>query len=315
MAAGTVATLLFAGAARERRVSTAAWGGLSVVGVGTAVVPGMRLLASDAEALRVASADGTELTLEPGGSLTVIESGETKRFALMRGAVLAHVKKLGPGERFVVDTADTEVEVRGTIFRVALTAEPPPCGPSTTTRVSVAEGVVAVSGPAGRAVLFPGDEWPAVCPSSAPATGRGQEDDGAEASSAGSSIRRRGVVRRGLAPSRDLPATASPAPSAAPSPETPKEATALEAQNDLFSAALRAKRRGDAAGALVLFDRFIRRYPDASLLEGAFVQRMRLLAAGDAEAGGRVAAQYLARFPAGFARDEAQRMVGRTAGP
>jgi hypothetical protein len=307
LSAGAVATTLFAGAGRERRASTPA-GGLVLVGAGTAIVPGMRLLAPESDMLRLASADGTELTLEPRGSLTVIESGDTKRFALMRGAVVAHVKKLGSGERFIVDTADAEVEVRGTMFRVALAAEPPPCGPATTTRVSVAEGVVAVSGPGVRAVLFPGDGWPAACRSPARSTGEGGAD-------VAGSTRRRGIVRRGLATSHDAPMAASPAPTAVRPPEPPPEPTALGDQNDLFSAALRAKRRGDAGGALALFDRFIRQYPDASLVEGAFVQRMRLLAVEDAEAAARAAAQYLARFPSGFARDEAQRIAGRTAGP
>ena len=308
LAASTVAMTLFAGVGRDGRNASVPSNGLVLLGgTGTTVTPGMRLLAPQADPLRLASSDGTELTVEPGGSLTVSESGATRRFALMRGSVLAHVKKLSLGERFIVDTADAEVEVHGTIFRVSVMAEPPACGPATTTRVSVAEGVVSVSGSAGRVILSPGDEWPGACSSSARSNGDG--DEGADDASP---ARRRSVTRRALATPRVASATLPETRPASP-PETTFDAGALEAQNDLFSAAIRAKRRGDAVGALALFERFIRRYPDASLVEGAFVQRMRLLAAADAQSGARAATQYLVRFPDGFARDEAQRIVGGAA--
>ena len=63
--------------------------------------------------------------------------------------------------------------------------------------------------------------------------------------------------------------------------------------------------------ALSLFERFMRDYPDASLFESALVHKMRLLAAtADPLGASASASQYLARFPDGFARDEARALLG-----
>ena len=220
---------------------------------GGPIEAGMRLAARASREVRAAGADGTEIIVEPGGALTVVENGATRRFALMHGAVSAHVARLAPGERFIVETSDAEVEVRGTRFRVVALDEPP-CADGAATRVAVSEGVVVVTWSGHRESLQAGETWPPECPA----------------------------------------------------------ASALEAQNDLFAAAVRAKREGQNALAATLFARFIRVYPDSSLFESALVQQMRLLAMGDPRAAASAAVRYLARFPDGFARDEARRLAGVT---
>ena len=62
--------------------------------------------------------------------------------------------------------------------------------------------------------------------------------------------------------------------------------------------------------AIRLFSRLIDTYPDGPLAEGAMAQRMRLLRSVDPEGAARAAAQYLARFPGGFARAQARQLVG-----
>jgi hypothetical protein len=84
----------------------------------------------------------------------------------------------------------------------------------------------------------------------------------------------------------------------------------LAAQNDAFRAALRARERGDDAGALSAFARFMRRYPASPLAENACVERLRLLASGDPALARAEAARYLERYPNGFAREEAERIGG-----
>jgi hypothetical protein len=265
------------------------------------VAAGARLLSPEASPLRLGSADGTALTLDPGASLTVIEAGATKRFALLRGAVSVHVKKLAPGERFIVDTADTEIEVHGTTFRVALSTVPSPCGDSSPTRVAVSEGVVTVNRSGREEYLRPGDEWPPGC---APAV---MNPDRAEprhrshqtiASKPVHSPESAAIDESTLQPERH------PAPAAS---------TSLEAQNDLFSAAVRARRAGQVALASRLFDRFVLTYPDSSLVESALVQQMRLLVRTDSAAAVAVANRYLARFPDGFARTEARALTAAQA--
>jgi hypothetical protein len=55
-------------------------------------------------------------------------------------------------------------------------------------------------------------------------------------------------------------------------------------------------------------------HPRGPLVESAAVQRMKALAAVDPAAGARAARDYLARFPGGFARPDAEKLAGR-AGP
>jgi hypothetical protein len=88
-------------------------------------------------------------------------------------------------------------------------------------------------------------------------------------------------------------------------------ASELAAQNDLFSAAMRATRREDDGEALKLFTSFVKHYPDSPLFEHALAQRMKLLAANDPSGAAVAASEYLSRFPTGFARLEARALAIR----
>jgi len=267
------------------------------------VESGALLAAPAGQVVRFGTADGTELTVESGARLTVLETRATKRFELLEGAVRVRVRKLRPGERFIVDTVDAEVEVRGTMFRVALSTDPPRCGPPTVSRVWVWEGVVAVRGPGGGGDVGPGEEWPPRCTAAV----QPGEPDALPAAGVEPERRQRSLARSRFTRARSVAGSSGSFAAAT------VVATDLEAQNDLFAAAMRARRNGSNAQALRLFDHFIRSYPNAALLESAFVQRMRLLAASDARAAADAADRYLGRFPDGFAHVEAQ-LLRRAAG-
>jgi hypothetical protein len=289
---------------------------------------GDQVFATLTSSLRLGDVAGTTLTLEPGGMLTVVESTATRRFALRQGAVQARVRKLVAGERFIIETPDAEIEVHGTEFRVAIgEPETVPCtgtGPKArvATRVSVTGGVVSVKWSGDEQRLLPGDEWPPRCAASHAAAAA--EPEGAEQTPKGSPLE---AVAQTASPTRRLRhraadvatgtrstseaqgALAAPTESRPPRQNVP--ASVLEAQNDLFISAVRARRAGQNATALALFDRFMREYPGASLFESALVQKMRLLAAmSDLGGAGATARQYLERFPDGFARDEARALLG-----
>jgi ferric-dicitrate binding protein FerR (iron transport regulator) len=298
---------------------------------GMAVAAGLTLRAPVSGEVRVGTADGTELTLEARTDLSVIEASETRRFSLDAGAVRAHVSRLFAGERFVVDTADAEVEVHGTVFRVAVVAADPSCGGGSTTRVSVSEGVVAVTVYGGGAVsVSAGEEWPRGCERAAPRAERSahqvalrrQRESGkveATAETALASMTDTVVVPptspRPLLPPPERaepPATISTTdtvvvPLTSPPPLLPS--SDLAAQNDLFAAAVRAKKVGQLADAARLFDELIAGYPQGPLVVSATVQRMKVLALIDPVAGARAAVDYLARFPNGFTRPEAQELA------
>jgi TolA-binding protein len=64
----------------------------------------------------------------------------------------------------------------------------------------------------------------------------------------------------------------------------PADPSTLAEQNDLFAAALSARRRGDLGEAVHWLDRLIARYPDGQLIESARAERKRLLEAGGEKA-------------------------------
>ena len=294
-----------------------------IVGVDQAPVPvvegmalpqGYRLVAPPAGEVRIGAPRGTTLTLEGGGEVAVKEASSIQRYELKEGAIRARVAKLVTGERFIIATADAEVEVHGTAFRVAVVPVNPSCGSGTITRVSVTEGVVSVRRDGAEVRVTPGHTWPETCDQTPPA---------ASAASAAPSarVRVRGGMARGNGMRISAPAVAeaeTPAPTEAPAPvEAPPAAqpslpltkSELAAQNDMFASAVRAKRRGQGSQAVRIFERFTREYPASPLAESAAAQRMKLLAVIDAVAARRAANDYLSRYPAGFARLDARHLL------
>ena len=239
---------------------------------GRPITAGSRVVTTKTGRLLLAFSTGTSALLEDGGDATLDSMGAAQQIHLDSGSLDLQVAKQGPEQRFVVRTLDSEVEVRGTQFRVSVAPSDPSCGAGTTTRVAVSEGVVVVRHAGTEARVGAGEQWPAGCGQSASAT-----------------VNNNPVIAR-----------AGPAPSTA---------STLGEQNDLFAQAIAAKRRGDAGGAIAGFDRFLARYPGSPLAESATVERMRLLRASDPSRAVASAKAYLARYPRGFAHAEAEALV------
>lgn len=251
---------------------------------GTPIGNGKRLIARPLGHATLAFATGTELTIEERGDLTIDENGASQRFTLGAGAVSARVAKLAAGRTLVVATPDAEIEVRGTTFRVAVVAADPACGEGTTTRVDVVEGVVVVRARGSETRVSAGERWP-----------RGCATQTAPAAIAAADAKRPPAVA----------ATASPSSSSSPT----LASSQLTEQNDLFAEAVAAKRRGAVAQAIATFERFLAKYPSSPLAESAMAERMRLLRGGDRARAQAAAREYLARFPSGFARADAQAIL------
>ncbi|HET6151266.1 MAG TPA: FecR domain-containing protein [Polyangia bacterium] len=272
---------------------------------------GFRLVAPPGGEVRIGAARGTTLALEGGAELAISEASIIQRYELKVGAVRARVAKLVPGERFIIATSDAEVEVHGTAFRVAVVPADPSCGGGTITRVSVTEGVVSVRRGGAEVQVTPGHYWPDSCEAAAATS---------KAGAPGGHGHGRGGVARPVAMRTQTPAVAArqtvavdapePAPVEAPvMPTVPLTRSELAAQNDLFASAVRAKRHGQGAQAVRIFDRLTRQYPGGPLAESAAVQRMKLLAAIDLVAASRAASDYLSRYPLGFARLDAHQII------
>jgi len=267
--------------------------------------PGVTLQAPPTAPVELASADGTVVTLEARGQLALLEQSATRRFSLRRGAVRAHVAHLPAGERFIIATDDAEVEVHGTMFRVSLADADPTCEDGRRTRVAVTEGIVSVRAGGRETLVAAGDTWPACARTDAPRAPAAVAEVATPPAAPAIAV----AVSEKTSPHRRmraLPAVTVPVPPAL----SPQPSPGLAAANDVFAAAVRAKRAHRPAEALRLFARLIELAPDGPLAEGAAAQQMKLLATSDPTAARRAAADYLARYPDGFARDDARRLAG-----
>jgi len=234
---------------------------------------------------------GTSMTLAGRTSFRVDSQGATQRFTLQRGELVAHVAKLAAAQRFIIDTPDAEVEVRGTRFRLRVVEQGESCGGGARTRLEVSEGVVEVRVASGAVTrVKTGEAWPTNC---------SKTSDLLQAASS------EPVANKAPPAVKPAPRAAAPAARAA-APEA-ERSSGLTAQNDLFARGIARGRQGDTSGALRAYQELISRFPSSALAENAMVERMRLLA--QTANGAAEARRYLARYPHGFAVREANQLV------
>ena len=219
----------------------------------------------------LAFATGTSAMLGESADLTVDGDEGMQVLRLAAGSVDLHVAKVSADHRFLVTTPDAEVEVRGTKFRVSIGPPDPSCSEDALTRLVVTEGAVVVRHAGTEKRVAAGEQWPSDC----------------------------------IAP---VEISAPMPPSAAPS-TIPSVASSLAEQNDLFAEAIVAKRVGESQTALTTFDRFLATYPSSPLAQSAAVERMRLLRSAQSPRMLSAAHQYIARYPNGFARAEAEAII------
>lgn len=295
-----------------------------VAAEGLVLKAGQTVNASDSAEIRIGSARGTSLTLEPAATLAISSLGKLQRYALERGAIRTRVAKLRADERFIVATADAEIEVHGTAFRVSVVSPEAGCGNGARTRVAVSEGVVSVRSRGIESFLAVGEEWPRGCSSVASTTSLAA---GAPVLAAALPDRAQPVRvpshRRVLHRNHHRPRLHHASLALAGLGRGGDEDTAavdpgstglggsssLSAQNDLFAAAASAKRNGHYREAVRLFSDLIERHPDSPLLESAMVQRIRAMREADPAGLASAVTDYLERFPSGFARAEARRIA------
>jgi ferric-dicitrate binding protein FerR (iron transport regulator) len=229
-------------------------------------------------------ANGTRVTLSAAGRLHVDELAATRRFSLHSGHLQAHVAKLGNGERFLVDTPDAEVEVRGTVFGVSVATAGDCHALAARSTVSVSEGAVWVRSGANQVLLKPGQSWTSPCPdvSVAPADTQPTSESAATGGTRVASPSVRPMARHASGRPRAVnqaPVTLPP-PVAPPAAEGPvRRESHLAEQNNLFSSAIVSEHKGDHATALRTLDELIQRFPSGPLLESARAERQRILSA------------------------------------
>ncbi len=272
---------------------------------GANLAAGSRIVTHDGGHAVLALSTGTRLAIDDASDFSIVEEDATQIFSLTTGSMRADVAKLKPGQRFIIRTADAEVEVHGTSFSVGVVPSDSTCGGGSITRVVVFEGVVTVRHGADEARVPKGDSWPANCASAQADSSSAQPDP---------------------IPVIELPSDPTSTPTNASDTTQPNHASSaahashanhpkksgsspLAEQNDIFESGLTAERDGLTMGAISDFERYLSLYPNGPLAEHASVRRMNLLRTVDHPRAVQAAKDYLARYPNGFARSEATAIV------
>jgi hypothetical protein len=191
-------------------------------------------------------------------------------------------RKLEAGKHLVVETPDVEVLVVGTAFTVDVDR----AAGTGSTRVRVRRGTVWITqGQKQLAVLNAGDDWHSATTARATLP--------VEPAVAPVKPSRRAAGQRAVAPQR------------------PTDSGTLAEENRLFEAGLAARNAGDHGGAAEAFAGLLARYPRSVLREQALAEQFRALErAGRSSAATIAARRYLAGYPSGFARADAERVTG-----
>ena len=285
--------------ARSSGDGAAITGGSPAGGSDEALLPGSRVAVRPQGRTRLDFTSGTRIDLHEASELAVVSLGPSQIFSLAGGSLRADVAKLKTGERFIVRTLDAEVEVHGTSFLLGTASPVPSCGAGTTTRLTVYEGVVTVRARGLETRVAAGSVWPADCPAEG-ATAAAPSGPGA---SSGPSAR-----LASAAPGASFRAEAAPPPGSA---AVTVPLSDLTSQNDLFAAAVQETQAGRLEAAIERYDAFLARYPDAPLAESAASQRMKVLRdTHDAARAAAAARAYLARYPEGYSRRDAEAILG-----
>jgi hypothetical protein len=213
------------------------------------------LEASSDRPVHVRLSDVVALTLAPSSRIRPVATGgglvgevapALEVIALERGRVHLQVKKLDDTHRFHVVTPDADVEVRGTVFDVALrrSAAPRTC-------VSVDEGLVLVTSGLESRLVSRGQKWgcdPILSQTPTPtASTRASPPGPARDPASKTSAKRSRIGARSLAP------------------ETQVDASDLAVQNRLFQLALAAERAGRLDDAARSYRRVLTRAPHGPL--------------------------------------------------
>ncbi len=252
------------------------------------------------ERVRTGAGSGASLRLQTGAAAELGASSEAafsntaraEKVELAQGDVRLVVPKLGAERELSVSTFDARVTVHGTRFSVKVLGDE---AKLRWTEVDLEQGVVSVDSGERHFLLHAPAHW------SSRTFGEGSGE---------------GQVAPAAVPSPTAAAPALPPPRAsakasathAPS-ELPRSSTLAE-ENELFAHAKSLAHSGDLASAVVELDGFIARYPRSPLVQNAEVERFRALAKlGRAAQATQAARRYLATYPEGFAREEAQKLA------
>ena len=249
----------------------------------------------------------TTVAPERGARFAQQSAGGAETVTLDEGAATFAVRPLSAGERFIIKTADGEVELRGAVARVEAAG-------SKVRAVSVQEGKAEVRYGGAVFELSAGSAWspplaapppaidaPAVAPTSDPRLGR------ASLHGTGSTPAARGASKPVAPTAAEARASEPVAPAATP-PEPPK----VEPGATDFADAVHLFERGDYPSAARRLAEFSRAHPDDGRAEdSAFLGIIALQRTGKTAEAAAAAQRYLQAYPSGYRRAEAAKIAAK----
>jgi TolA-binding protein len=253
----------------------------------------------------------TTVAPERGARFAQQSAGGAETVTLDEGAATFAVRPLSAGGRFIIKTADGEVELRGAVARVEAAG-------SKVRAVSVQEGKAEVRYGGAVFELSAGSAWspplpapppavdpspnaPAPAPIAAPRLGR------ASIQAAGSTPAAR-LASKPVTPTAAEAHTSEPvAPAAAP-PEPPK----VDPGATDFADAVHLFERGDYHSAARRLADFSNAHPDDGRAEdSAFLSILALQRTGKTAEAAAAAQRYLQAYPNGYRRAEAVKIAAK----
>ncbi len=243
-----------------------------------------------------ADGDGLAAQVQPGpdSQHAVHKLAGLELVRLEGGTIDLRVAPLSVGQRVVVVTADAELEVRGTDFRVSAAS-------GRLRAVEVREGRVELRHPSGTVLLGAGERWPAPESRAEAQPVQASRPEAIEDAPAGPS---RGSETRSAAGEPRESAEAAPRPVRAEPTDHRAAASAA------FARAVHALERGECDRAITLLRAFLAAHPDDPRAEDArwlvVVAHQR---AGRTRAAQSAAQDYLERHPRGYRQPEAQSLA------
>jgi ferric-dicitrate binding protein FerR (iron transport regulator) len=231
-----------------------------------------------------------------GAVVTRESSGGVARPKLTDGEAAFHVEHLVAGQRFLLELPDGEIEVHGTRFVVRVRS-------GRTESVEVTEGSVSLRMHDGQEQLLrAGDRW------KLPASAVGM------VMPSSSLVATPSTPSPVVAPEMKPPVSGASTGSrhtASASPTSTRISLPRAEANERFEAAVAAFRSGHFADADRLLGAFARDYPsDARCEDTSFLRAVSRSRLGDAAGAADLARAYLARYPQGLRRHEAERLAG-----
>jgi hypothetical protein len=224
------------------------------------------------------------VTAPPAARWSQSRKEKTETVTLTEGELWVVVRKQAPDERFLVDTPDGELEVRGTTFHVLADAR-------STRQVHVVEGLVFLRIQGQPSLeLGAGQTWDLDAPAA--------------------SSTARAVVPTSPEPPGPSAATVTPTRQAPP----PAAVSRPNTESADYGAAMDLYRGAQYLEAAEAFSRFAAHHRDSGLLEDAtFLEALALTKAGRVDAGAAAAWRHIAAYPSSFHKKEASVLVARAA--